>query len=136
NTSGVYHEDLGYTELVIGAQGSTWGGVSSIPLAINFDNNPMLYIDFDESSTYGYFLQIIIGGTTYYLADDTFDFSDVYLDINAEILSRTPAAANVLTGTKNATIIFGTTSGNPSDIPSARYREAYVYELASGHGEA
>lgn len=135
NTRGVYNEELGYTELVIGATGSTWGSVTSNEVSVNFNNNPVLFIDFEETSTWGWFLRINIGGTNYYLADDTFDFSDKYIDIKTVLLSRYPENASVFTGSKLVRFNFGTTSGNPSDIPSARYKGAYIYEVIEGHGE-
>ena len=60
----------------------------------------------------GWFLRINIGGTNYYLADDTFDFSDKYIDIKTVLLSRYPENASVFTGSKLVRFNFGTASGN------------------------
>ena len=129
------YKDAGYAELEIPNNGN-WGNIASLSFSLDFDKSPVLLIKFAQGSIGGYYLQIQIDGTTYYLADNTFDVQDVYLDINQVLNTRKDGPADPITGVHNVKILYGATAGDSGEVatPIIRYQESLVIELTEGHG--
>ncbi|MDR2822678.1 MAG: hypothetical protein LBV58_03915 [Acholeplasmatales bacterium] len=112
-----------------------WGSIVSLSFNVNFSNHPVLYINFDEeTSVGGYYLQIVVDGTTYYLTDNTFSYSKRYFYIVSILSTRKDGIGSVLTGVHQVGIVFGATMGEFSGTPKVSIKEAYVYELILGEG--
>lgn len=112
-----------------------WGNIAANEIQLNFDNSPVLYIDFDSSSVGGYYVQIEINGQVYYLTNDTFNFKTVYLDINQCLLDiATNKLTENITGVKFVKILYGATAGTVASTPLVKIKESYVYEMTKGKG--
>ena len=125
----------GYAALEIPNNGN-WGNVASLAFSLDFDKSPVLLIKFANGSVGGYYLQIQIDGTTYYMADNTFDVQDVYLDINKVLNTRKDGPTEPITGVHNVKILYGATAGDSGEVatPIIHYQESLVVELTEGHG--
>lgn len=130
----IYDED-GFAKLQIPNNGN-WGNISSLGFTLNFDESPILIIKFAQGSVGGYYLQIQIDGTTYYLTDNTFNTEDVYLDINNTLNNRKDGPTEKITGTHTVKILYGATAGDSGEVttPIINYQSSQVIELTEGKG--
>lgn len=123
---------------------TNWGSVAALETSLNFDNSPVLAIRFAAGSRGGYFLKIMIDGTPYYLADNTFDIhgrteaTDVYIDVNGTLESRKDGPAQAVTGTHKVRVVFGATADgfDGADTPVVKISYAQLIEMTPGAGVA
>jgi hypothetical protein len=113
-----------------------WGNISSLAFDLDFDKNPVLAIYFDQNACAGgYYLQINVAGSVYYVLDNTFNFDTLYLDINKALAEREddgPPAP--VTGVKSTRVYFGATMGDSAGTPKVVITSAAVYQLTEGSG--
>lgn len=135
NAAKATYNELGFAALEIPNNGN-WGNISSLGFSLNFDLNPILIIKFAAGSIGGYYLQIQIDGTTYYLTDNTFNTDDVYLDISNVLSTRKDGPSEKITGVHIVKILYGATAGDSGEIktPIIHYASSLVIELTEGHG--
>jgi hypothetical protein len=134
NAFAEYDEESGAAVIQVANNGN-WGGIVSLEFDLNFDINPLLVVKYGEQSLGGWYMQIRIDGQTYYLADNTFTFGTVYLDLNAILAARDDGLATAVTGVHRAAVVFGATMGEGSGTPRVYVAEAHVYQLTGGTGE-
>lgn len=130
---GEYDAATGTANIIV-PNNANWGNVASLAFTLDFDRSPVLEIHFGSGSIGGYYLQINIDGTVYYLCDNTFDFSDIVLDIGAALATRDDGPATKITGKHNVRILFGATGDTITNSPIVVIRSARVLEMTEGQG--
>jgi len=132
SNNGAYAEltKEGYAKLVI-PNGGVWGNVKSSEFNLDFDKNPILFIDFGEV-TCGYYLQISIDGVLFYIKDNTFDNKTVLMDIVKELKSRKTASESSLKGTHKVIIYYGATSDSATS-PSVVIKSTRIMTISEGN---
>lgn len=135
NAATATYDEKGFAKLEIPNNGN-WGNITSLGFSLNFDKSPVLIIKFASGSVGGYYLQIQIDGTTYYLTDNTFNTEDVYLDINNVLNTRKDGPTEKITETHTVKILFGATAGDSGEVttPIINYQSSQVIELTEGTG--
>ncbi len=121
---------------------TNWGGIVSLTTEVNFDRSPVLAITFASGCEGGYYLQIVIDGVTYYLADNTFTIHGntqtvaVFVDICGTLASRKDGPAMLPTGIHTVAIVFGATSDGFSGVqtPVVKIASARLIEMTQGSG--
>lgn len=123
---------------------TNWGGVTSLAAQLNFDRSPVLAIRFAPGCEGGYYLQILIDGVSYYLADNTFTIHgntepvDAYFDVLGILSSRTDGPSALPTGVHSVAVVFGATSDGFQGVQTPVVRIAYarLIEMTPGSGTA
>lgn len=130
---GEYSEDSGTAKIIV-PNNANWGNIASLAFSLDFNKSPVLEIKFGTENVGGYYLQINIDGAVYYLCDNTFDFSDILLDINEVLSTRDDRPANKITGVHNVRILFGATGDTITNSPVVNIVSARVLEMTEGVG--
>ena len=129
---GSYSESDNTAKIIV-PNNANWGNISSLAFALDFDKSPVLEIKFGTENLGGYYLQIELDGKVYYLCDNTFDFSDILLDI-ADALATRDDGPGKITGVHNVRILFGATGDTITDSPVVHIVSARVVEMTAGKG--
>lgn len=130
---GEYDAESGTAKIIV-PNNANWGNVASLAFTLDFDKSPVLEIKFGSENLGGYYLQINIDGKVYYLCDNTFDFSDIILDIGGVLASREDGPSERITGKHNVRILFGATGDVITNSPVVNIRSARVIEMTEGRG--
>jgi len=104
-------------------EGGNWGNASSSAFTVNFDNNPVWFIDIKEMN-FGYYLQVSVDGTLCYLTDNVFSAEPVYIDIVNTLRTRGEYTGS-LTGNHTVKVYLGVTCGE------AQYTDPYCVIASS-----
>ena len=123
---------------------TNWGSIVALETTLNFDSSPVLFIRFAAGCQGGYFLKIMIDGTSYYLADNTFtvhgntEAIDVFVDIAGTLASRKDGPTNEVTGSHKVRVVFGVTADgfDGASDPIIKISLAQLIEMTPGAGVA
>ncbi len=123
---------------------TNWGSIIALETQLNFDKSPVLFVEFAAGCEGGYFMQLMVDGTEYYLCDNTFTIHGnteselLYIDINATLNSREDGPATPFTGTHAVRVIFGATSDGIAGVnsPVVKIKLAQLIEMTEGSGVA
>lgn len=103
-----------------------WGRVGSEEITVNYDKNPVLYIDIEDIEVGGFHAQVQIGGNNYKILDDGAKLADVAVKMTGGSLSS-------ISGSKTTIIRLGvdnssTTSANDAVAYYNSCRVLYITE--------